>query len=94
MLFWRYQEALKVVNVLRMGEATRGQVIDVNENYNVRVNGRNPWVIRYQFQANGQNYEGKVTTLNQPGPELQPGKPVCILYLPTSPNFNSLYPHP
>ncbi len=93
-LFWRYQEARKLVNVLRMGEATRGQVMDVHENYNVRVNGRNPWVIKYQFQANGQNYEGKVTTLNQPGPELQTGKPVCILYLPASPNFNSLYPHP
>jgi hypothetical protein len=91
---WRYQEAQKVVNVLREGEATRGKIVEVQENYYTRINGRYPWVIRYQFQANGQSYEGKVTTLNQPGQQLQTGKAVYVLYLPTAPKWNSIYPHP
>jgi hypothetical protein len=60
----------------------------------VSVNGQYPWVIRYQFEANGQDHEGKVTTLNLPGQQLQAGRAVCVLYLPTAPKWSSIYPHP
>jgi len=91
---WRYQIAKRTVLVLREGLATRGQIIETQPNYSVRINGRNPWVIRYQFQANGQEQAGQVTTLNQPGEQHQSGKPAWILYLPASPGWNSIYPHP
>jgi hypothetical protein len=91
---WRYQEAQQVVNVLREGEAARGRVVEIQEDHSVSVNGRYLWVIRYQFQANGQDHEGKVTTLNQPGEQLQAGKAVCVLYSPTAPKWSSIYPHP
>jgi hypothetical protein len=90
----RYQEARKVVNVLREGEAARGQIVEVQENYAVTVDGRHPWVIRYQFQVNGMDYKGGVSTLNQPGEQMQAGKAVYVLYLPTSPKWSSIYPHP
>jgi hypothetical protein len=93
-LIWRYQEMQKVVNVLRVGEAASGKIVGVQENYSVRINGRHPWVIRYQFQVNGQNYEGKVSTLNPLGEQYQAGNAVWILYLPTAPQWNSIYPHP
>jgi hypothetical protein len=93
-LAWRYGEMRKVVNVLRVGEASRGQIVEAQENYSVRINGRYPWVIRYQFQVNGQNYEGKVTTLNPVGENLQAGKTVYVLYLPAAPQWSSIYPHP
>jgi hypothetical protein len=93
-LVWRYQAARQVLTVLREGEATRGEILDLQENYSVTVNGRHPWVIQYGFQANGEKYAGKVTTLNQPGQGMQPGKAVCILYLPSSPKWSSIYPHP
>jgi hypothetical protein len=91
---WRYQRASQVVNVLRQGDAARGQVVDIQQKYNVRVNGRHPWVIQYQFHANGQQYNGSVTTLNQPGQQLQAGKPISVLYLPSAPHWSSIYPHP
>jgi hypothetical protein len=91
---WRYQQTQQVVNVLREGEATRGQITEIRENYSVTINGRYPWIIRYQFQANGQSQDGKVTTLNPPGLALQVGNPVSVLYLPTDPKWNSIYPHP
>jgi hypothetical protein len=93
-LNWKYKEMQKVVNVLRVGEGVRGKIVETQQNYSVRINGRYPWVIQYQFQVNGQNYEGKVTTLNPVGENLQAGKTVCILYLPTDPQWNSIYPHP
>ncbi len=93
-LIWRYQVAQKIVTVLREGQTARGQILDLQQNYSVRVNGRNPWVIRYAFQANGGKYEGRVTTLNQPGQQLQAGNAVSILYLSGAPQWNSIYPHP
>jgi hypothetical protein len=93
-LIWRYKQAQMIVNVLRLGEATHGQIVEVSENYSVQVNGRHPWVIRYQFQVDSQSHEGSVTTLNPVGESLQTGKTVCILYLPTAPQWNSIYPHP
>jgi hypothetical protein len=91
---WRYQIAQKVVNVLRVGEATRGQIAETQQDYSVTVNGRSPWVIRFQFQVNGQTVEGKVSTFNPLGEYLQVGKAVSVLYLPADPKWSSIYPHP
>jgi hypothetical protein len=71
-----------------------GQISQVEQNFQVRVNMRNPWVIWYQFHLGGQSYEGHVSTFNTPGPSLQPGQPAYVLYLPQSPERNVLYPHP
>jgi hypothetical protein len=91
---WRYQVAHQAVEVLKTGQAAIGQIERVEENFNVRVNGRHPWTITYQFQALGRAYEGQVTTLNLPGPGMQAGEKACVLYLPNTPEHNGLYPHP
>jgi hypothetical protein len=93
-LFWRFTEAQKLLQVLREGQAIRGQITALDQNYNVRVNGRNPWSITYTFTLDGNEYSGKVTTLNNPSMLLAPGNPAVILYLPDEPKYNSLYPHP
>lgn len=92
-LYWRYQEAAKAVNILRSGEAVLGQVTDAQVNYSVRVNGRNPVKIAYQFRAAGRDYEGSISTLNHLGLLFHVGKTVCVLYLPEKPEYNTLYPH-
>jgi len=91
---WRYHEAQQVVRVIREGEVTSGQISELQENYSVEVNGRHPWVIQYQFQVNGLNQQGRLTTLTQPGGHLQIGQTVSVLYLPSAPDRNSIYPHP
>lgn len=91
---WRYQEARKVVGVLQSGEAVEGQITQVEENLRVQVNGRSPWIIRYEFVFNGQGYDGEVSTLNTPGAALQAGRRAYVLYLPQEPERNVLYPHP
>ncbi len=90
----RYQSARQTVAVLRMGQPASGQIARVEENLNVRVNNQHPWTIAYSFRVQERDYLGSVNTLNPPGPDLQPGRPACVLYLPTAPEYNSLYPHP
>jgi len=94
LIIWRYQEKGKIVNVLRYGAATVGEIHDVQENLSVEINNRHPWNIDYQFTVGGQLYRGKVSTLQNPGSRLQPGKPSYVLYMPTNPELNALYPHP
>jgi len=93
-LFWCYQQASKTVQVLQIGEAARGEILSAEQNYNVEVNNRHPWKITYRFQALGRAYSGHVTTLNTPGPQLQPERAVYVLYLPDAPETNAIYPHP
>ncbi len=93
-LYYTYQKAQKTIQVLREGEAVEGQIMNLEQNYNVRINGRNPWVISYQFRANGREYQGRVTTLNTPGAGLQPGETAYVLFLQNTPEHNALYPHP
>jgi len=91
---WRYRLAQQGVKVLREGEATHGQIIELRENEAVEVNGRHPWTIQYQFQVDGLAHAGQHTTLNPPDERLQVGQTVCVLYLPAAPEFSSIYPHP
>ena len=93
-LVWRYREAQQTVLVLQEGDPALGEITDVAQNYNIRVNGRYPWSILYRFDVMGQVYEGKVTTLSQPDLSQQPGKPVVVLYLQDDPEQNVIYPHP
>ncbi len=95
LLYWRYNEKKKIVEVLRNGQAVVGQITDVREDYNVLINNRHPWIIEYEFRPNGslQSF-GKVTTLNTPGPHLQTGRETYVLYMPQAPSQNTLYPHP
>jgi hypothetical protein len=90
----RYQDAQKTVLVLREGEAGCGQITELRENPSVRINGRYPWVLEYQYPVNGQTYAGKITTLNRPGHQLQVGRAVSVLYLAAEPNRSSIFPHP
>ncbi len=91
-IIWRYQKAQQTLNVLRMGQAALGRITDVTQNYNVEVNGRNPWTIYYGFQVQGQDYEGETTTLRPVGFTHQAGQPVYVLYLEDDPAQNAIYP--
>lgn len=93
-IIWRYRLSRQQVQVLKWGEAAVGEVINLQEDYSVRINGRCPWSIDYQYGVNGQTYQGRVTTLSQPGSRLQQGRQVYVLYMGENPTLSSLYPHP
>lgn len=98
LLYIRYQEKQKVIHVLKYGQSVRGEVTGVEENLMVRINHRHPWIINYQFRANGQVYSGSASTFRDPSgsvlARLQPGRPTYVLYDPEAPERNALYPHP
>lgn len=90
----QYREKEMIVDVLRNGESVIGEITNLEENINVSINDRHPWLIEYDYAVNNRLYSGKVTTLNPPVMVLQPGKKMYVLYLPANPSKSSLYPHP
>ena len=91
-LIWRYREAQRTLEVLRMGRATQGTITDVTQNYAVTVNNRHPWTVHYAFEVGGQRYEGKTTTLRPIGFTHRPGQTVYVLYLERNPERSTIYP--
>lgn len=91
--YWRYQIATRSVEVLKSGLARQGEVLSLEPNYSVRINGRTPWTIHYAFSLDGKQYTGTASTLNNPQWAYAPG-PAVVLYLPEKPEINQLYPHP
>jgi hypothetical protein len=87
-----FQKALRTVKILRDGQAALGEITDVSPNYRVRINNRHPWIIQYSFKVFGSDYQGKLSTLNQPDADYQPGKATYVLYQPDDPQQNTLYP--
>jgi hypothetical protein len=94
MFFWSYQKAMKVVYVLRDGDSTIGKINAIQEDYSTTINEQHPWMIDYEYQVNDQTYTGRVTTMHQPGQQIQTGKMARILYLASEPQWSSIYPHP
>ncbi len=91
----RYQYARQIENVLRNGSAVLGEIVDIQHNYSVRINGRHPWEITYHFRAGGQDHEGKLSILRTPPPAWQQiPAPVYVVYDPETPKISSLYPPP
>jgi membrane protein implicated in regulation of membrane protease activity len=91
-LIWRYTEARNMVEVLRTGDAVRGEIVEVYQSFHVQINGRHPWTVVYRFQADGQEYGGKVTTLSRPDLSRQPGRPVYVIHARRAPQQNTIYP--
>ncbi len=94
LLLWRFQHARKVVEALRVGDTAEGQITEVTEDYSTTINGAHPWIIRYQFNANGTVINGDVRTMTFAGYQYRAGMPAWVLYLRRQPDYNSLYPHP
>jgi hypothetical protein len=90
----RYNRLKKRLEVIQTGEVADADLVGVEENLHVRVNGRHPWSLMYRFQVLGREYAGKTVTLTPPGPQFQPGSRVYVLYQTDDPTLNLLYPSP
>ena len=92
LLVWRYGAIQRTMDVLRLGEATLGEVVSVDQNYLVRVNRRHPWVITYRFQTGGREYVSEFTSFSQAIAEVNAGQSIYVLYLPQNPEESLIFP--
>ncbi len=92
MLYSGIRTGLGKIRPYEIGRAALGEITEIYRDTSVDVNGRNPWAVRYQFEAEGQVYEGRATTWKYAPKLHQSGDRVHVLYLPDDPEQNALYP--
>jgi Protein of unknown function (DUF3592) len=87
-LGWRAKQ--HALLAYRDGVECRATVVDVLLDRKVRVNGKSPWRVRYEFETpNGRGAKGTATFWAQPVAEV--GQEVIALYDPERPSHNVLW---
>lgn len=82
----------RIAKVISHGEFAAGKITDIQPNYSVRVNGRNPIIVRYTFLGPDGTREGEYQTLDQRITHKKPGNTIHVLYDPSHPDRNLPYP--
>lgn len=86
------KRALATLLAFREGVAALGSISEVYVDTSVKINGRSPWAIVYTFKVGGVEHQGRARTFDARAREREPGQQVHVLYVPTDPSKNTLYP--
>ncbi len=77
---------------LEHGAAAEGELVSVELNTSVRINGRSPWAIEYSFPAGGTVVRGTAQSFSRHDGERKAGDRVWVVYLPADPGTSTLWP--
>lgn len=80
------------VRAFKYGIATVGRVVEFGHDYSVKVNGRHPTRLSWEFDAEGKSYKGHLTHMD--AGVLRPlvaGNKVAVVYDKKDPRANTLY---
>jgi len=75
--------------LLREGLESRGTIIALAQNRCRRVNSRHPWVVRYRYEVEGRQHEGRESMLDLPG-GYHVGAAVAVMYDPVRTELSAL----
>ncbi len=76
----------------RDGIAVGGAVTRSEEETSHEANGKHPWIVEWEFEVDGQKYEGELTHMKQALlTHFKVGAPVTVLYLRGDPRVNTLW---
>jgi hypothetical protein len=75
--------------LLEMGMESRGTIVDLVQNPFVRVNRRHPWIVRYRYEVDGYEYQGREAMMDLPAGYEQ-GATVAVMYDPAHADVSAL----
>jgi len=87
---WRSQQRVLrgAPRAYQTGRATHGTLVDRFIDRSIELadmDGRSPWVIRYQYTIRGRTYTGRVWSSRLPPQLRRPGADLVVLYLADDP---------
>lgn len=86
------KSGLKKLRALEQGIACEGSVLDIGIDTTVRINGRNPYVIRYEFSFKGVQHTGAATTWEESAMLRRAGDSLWVVYSAGEEEASSLWP--
>lgn len=92
MLYFAVRSNRREIRAFRFGTPVMARVAQRGRDTSVSVNGRNPFMISWEFKVDDEIYEGKFTTMSAlTMEELGQDKEIPVLYMPDNPRINTLY---
>ena len=78
--------------VVRDGEVALGRIHKTGRNHRVRINGRNPYKMDYEFEVDGETYRGDHSSMNEAMTAHRLHDRIWVLYDPEDPSKNVEWP--
>lgn len=79
----------RAVRLFQEGKEAHALVTSVEQDLNIRLNNRHPWVVRYR--SDDGKIEGEQSFYDLERPEAEPGQRVIVLYDPAAPGRSVLW---
>jgi hypothetical protein len=92
LIFFAVQSKRREIRAFINGQPITARVVFAGTETRVKMNGRNPFVVRWEFTVEGQSFKGSVSSMERPliGP-LMRQKELTVLYVPDNPRINTVY---
>lgn len=78
--------------VVRDGEIALGRIHRTGRNHRVRINGRNPYKMEYEFEVDGTTFRGDHSSMNEAMTAHRLHDRIWVLYDPEDPSKNVEWP--
>lgn len=86
------RKARRTLQAFIHGTAVAGEVVRVTEDQTETTNGQHPWKLTYLFAVDGELHEGSASSYDSTITKRVAGQPLWVLYVPTDPSLNTIYP--
>jgi hypothetical protein len=90
-LLLSFKKTARLKRTYSLGEATIGRVLETGYNMSLSVNGRHPFRLEYEFEADGHKYNGRVDGWDKKLVARRVGDPVHVLYMKEAPRSSVVY---
>ena len=92
LIFFTVRSNRREIRAFIHGQPIAARVVFAGTDTRIRMNGRNPFVVRWEFTVEGRVYKGSLSSMSRllllP---LMKQKELTVLYLPDNPRINTAY---
>ena len=87
-----YRKARSQLDALERGLPVRAELVDVERDTSIKMNGRSPWRLTYTFETPQGVQEGWVHAWEAAHGRRRPGEALWVVYMPDDPTHNTPWP--
>jgi hypothetical protein len=92
LIFFTVRSNRREIRAFIHGQPITARVVFAGTETRVKMNGRNPFVVRWEFIVEGRSFKGSVSSMERPLIEpLMRQKELTVLYVPDNPRVNTVY---
>ena len=92
LLFYALRGRQERRRIVREGHVALGRIEDTGRNKRVKINGRNPYKMDYEFEVDGQTFSGSHSTMDEAIKAHRVHDRIWVLYDPADPSKNVEWP--